>query len=104
MPDIAIAEANASQYSAIVFVGGWGATQYQFAFPGTYANAAYNATVYTGGILGDASNRFDDVVVAVRIRFSRRNISVLEGFHCHSIASRFRLSKFIVIPAARRWF
>ena len=30
------------------------------------------ATVYTGGVLGDASNRFDDVVVAVRIRFSRR--------------------------------
>jgi len=142
MPDIALAAANASQYSAIVFVGGWGASSYQFAFPGTYANAAYNstptirstvnslinafvaqdkyvtgvchgvsvlswsrvngqslvsnrvvttaqfssptntipgattyrwhseingATVYTGGVLGDASNRFDDVVVDGRI-------------------------------------
>ena len=26
---------------------------------------------------------------------------MLEGFHCHSIASRFRLSEFFVIPAAR---
>ncbi|MFM9966493.1 MAG: Calx-beta domain-containing protein [Planctomycetaceae bacterium] len=44
MPDIALADARAENYSAIVFVGGWGAAQYQFAFAGTYANAAYNGT------------------------------------------------------------
>jgi putative intracellular protease/amidase len=44
MPDIALADANATNYSAIVFVGGWGASQYQYAFPGTYNNAAYNST------------------------------------------------------------
>ncbi len=44
MPDIDLATARASNYSAIVFVGGWGASQYQYAFPGTYSNAAYNAT------------------------------------------------------------
>lgn len=44
MPDIDLASARATNYSAIVFVGGYGATQYQFAFPGTYANASYNAT------------------------------------------------------------
>ncbi len=44
MPDIALADARASDYSAIVFVGGWGAAQYQYAFSGTYNNAAYNAT------------------------------------------------------------
>ncbi len=44
MPDLTLADANASNYSAIVFVGGWGASQYQYAFSGTYANAAYNST------------------------------------------------------------
>lgn len=44
MPDIDLASARASNYSAIVFVGGWGASQYQYAFSGTYSNAAYNAT------------------------------------------------------------
>jgi putative intracellular protease/amidase len=42
MPDVAITDAGASDYSAIVFVGGWGASSYQYAFSGTYANAAYN--------------------------------------------------------------
>ncbi len=45
MPDIALADANASNYSAILFVGGWGASQYQYAFTGTYANSNYNGTV-----------------------------------------------------------
>ena len=44
MPDITLADANAANYSAIVFVGGWGASQYQYAFTGTYNNAAYNST------------------------------------------------------------
>lgn len=44
MPDIALSDVNAANYSAIVFVGGWGASQYQFAFTGTYQNAAYNST------------------------------------------------------------
>src|SRR5262245_24021009 len=41
-PDLAITRADAADYSAIVFVGGWGASSYQYAFSGTYANAAYN--------------------------------------------------------------
>ena len=44
MPDIDLATARATNYSAIVFVGGWGASQYQYAFTGTYTNAAYNGT------------------------------------------------------------
>lgn len=44
MPDVDLAAARASDYSAIVFVGGWGASQYQYAFEGIYSNAAYNAT------------------------------------------------------------
>jgi len=44
MPDIDLASARSADYSTIVFVGGWGASQYQFAFTGTYTNPAYNAT------------------------------------------------------------
>ncbi len=44
MPDIALADASASNYSAILFVGGWGASQYQYAFTGTYTNPNYNGT------------------------------------------------------------
>jgi putative intracellular protease/amidase len=40
-PERALAEARAEDHSAIVFVGGWGASSYQYAFSGTYANGAY---------------------------------------------------------------
>lgn len=42
MPDLAIADADASRYDAIMFSGGWGSSMYQYAFRGSYANAAYN--------------------------------------------------------------
>lgn len=50
-PDIALTDVDADQYSAIVFVGGWGASQYQYAYndpneDGTvdnfYSHGAYN--------------------------------------------------------------
>lgn len=41
-PDLAIAEADASRYDAILFSGGWGSSMYQFDFKGTYQNRAYN--------------------------------------------------------------
>lgn len=40
-PDVLLSRVSASQYSAIVFVGGWGASSYQYAFSGTYQNTAY---------------------------------------------------------------
>lgn len=40
-PDLALARASEARYSAIVFVGGWGASSYQYAFEGTYHNTAY---------------------------------------------------------------
>jgi putative intracellular protease/amidase len=39
--DRQLAAVSAADYSAIVFVGGWGASSYQYAFSGTYANVAY---------------------------------------------------------------
>ncbi len=41
-PDLALSDVDASRYSAIAFVGGWGASSYQFAFPGRYRNGGYN--------------------------------------------------------------
>lgn len=40
-PDVRLTDADAADYSAIVFVGGWGASSYQYAFEGTYGNAIY---------------------------------------------------------------
>jgi putative intracellular protease/amidase len=40
-PDLALSGVTTNDYSAIVFVGGWGASSYQYAFPGTYANIGY---------------------------------------------------------------
>lgn len=58
MPDIALMNANASNYSAIVFVGGWGASDYQYAFAGTYQNAAYNSTAAFKGTVNNLINSF----------------------------------------------
>lgn len=41
-PDLAIADADASRYDAMLFSGGWGSSMYQYAFQGTYQNQAYN--------------------------------------------------------------
>lgn len=40
-PDVALADVEADDYSAIVFVGGWGSASYQYDFPGTYSQPAY---------------------------------------------------------------
>lgn len=46
-PNLRVADAQASDYSAVVFVGGWGSSAYQYGFTGTYANAAYNGDTAT---------------------------------------------------------
>ena len=35
-PDLALSDVKAEDYSAIVFVGGWGSSMYQYDFPGDY--------------------------------------------------------------------
>lgn len=42
--DVTLAAAVAADYSAICFVGGWGAASYQFARTFSYSNAAYEST------------------------------------------------------------
>ena len=41
-PDVTLEKAKAEDYRTIVFIGGWGASMYQYAFPGKYATSAYN--------------------------------------------------------------
>jgi putative intracellular protease/amidase len=42
-PMRALASISANDHSAVVFVGGWGASSYQYAFSGTYENASYRS-------------------------------------------------------------
>lgn len=60
MPDLALADAHAGDYSSIVFVGGWGAASYQYAFEGTYNNGAYNSTEQLKTVVNDLINDFVD--------------------------------------------
>lgn len=43
LPDLSLAAANSADYDALVIVGGWGASSYQFAFDGTIDNPAWRA-------------------------------------------------------------
>ncbi|MCB1052054.1 MAG: DJ-1/PfpI family protein [Acidobacteria bacterium] len=56
-PDLALADVAAEDYSAIVFVGGWGSSQYQYAFEGNYLNVGYAGNAATkavvNGLIGD---------------------------------------------------
>ena len=58
-PDLALADVNADDYSAIVFVGGWGSSQYQYAFEGTYHNSAYRAQPGVGFEVNRLVKSFD---------------------------------------------
>jgi putative intracellular protease/amidase len=65
-PDLALSNVEASDYSAIVFVGGWGSSSYQYAFEGTYANSAYNGDLAAKAAVNGLINDFvaDEKVVA----------------------------------------
>jgi len=47
VPDIALADVDPSNYSAIVFVGGWGSSMYQYDFPGDYYDDWYDGDLTT---------------------------------------------------------
>lgn len=65
-PDLALRDAAASDYSAIVFVGGWGASSYQYAFEGTYHHLAYRPQPWIARDSNRLINEFlaDDKYVA----------------------------------------
>jgi putative intracellular protease/amidase len=59
-PDLTLAQVDAADYSAIVFVGGWGASMYQYAWPGDYANDHYDGNTATKAIVNDLIGDFVD--------------------------------------------
>ncbi len=58
MPDLALADAKASQYDAIMFSGGWGSSMYQYAFRGSYDKRAYNGNPQTKAVVNRLLNDF----------------------------------------------
>lgn len=59
-PDLTLSAVDADNYSAIVFVGGWGSSMYQYAFPGDYVNNAYDGDLGTKQIVNNLINDFLD--------------------------------------------
>ncbi len=60
IPDITLANVNPENYSAIAFVGGWGSSMYQYAFPGDYVDGLYDGDTSTKAIVNDLINDFID--------------------------------------------
>lgn len=58
MPDISLAEVRASDFDAVLFSGGWGASMYQYAFRGRYNNAVYNGDAKTKAEVNRIINEF----------------------------------------------
>ncbi|MBA2115547.1 DJ-1/PfpI family protein [Bremerella alba] len=87
-PDLALMEAEAENYSAIVFIGGWGSSSYQYGFEGTYNQNAYNSTEALKVAVNDLINDFvaqDKYVAAIChgvsvLAYARVDgVSLLEG-------------------------
>ena len=58
MPDLTVADADATRYDAIMFSGGWGSSMYQYAFEGSYGNRAYNGDKRTKAAVNKLLNDF----------------------------------------------
>ena len=59
-PNLPLSAVDASDYSAIVFVGGWGSSMYQYAIGGNYYDARYNGDAGTKVIVNNLINEFID--------------------------------------------
>ena len=59
-PDLALADVNPDDYSAILFVGGWGSSMYQYSFNGDYADDLYDGDLATKQLVNDLINEFVD--------------------------------------------
>lgn len=58
VPDIALEDVDAADYSAIAFVGGWGSSMYQYAFTGDYDNNLYDGDAGTKQVVNDLIGDF----------------------------------------------
>lgn len=59
-PALPLSAVEASDYSAIVFVGGWGSSMYQYAVNANYYEARYNGDPATKAIVNNLINDFVD--------------------------------------------
>ena len=57
-PDVALSDVKADDFQAIVFSGGWGSSQYQYAFRGSYSNREYNGNRQTKSVVNRLLNDF----------------------------------------------
>lgn len=67
-PDLRLDQVDSDDYSAIVFVGGWGSSMYQYAFQGDYQNDLYDGDLATKTVVNDLINQFaaqDKFVTAI---------------------------------------
>ncbi|MCA9065631.1 MAG: DJ-1/PfpI family protein, partial [Planctomycetaceae bacterium] len=67
-PDLALSDVSAADYSTIVFIGGYGAASYQYAFEGTYDNTAYQGDPEVKQVVNSLINDFveqDKYVAAI---------------------------------------
>lgn len=60
VPDLALADVEAANYSAIVFVGGWGSSMYQYDFNGVYSDPLYRGDIATKAKVNQLINDFVD--------------------------------------------
>jgi putative intracellular protease/amidase len=68
VPDLTLADVNPDDYSAILFVGGWGSSMYQYAFTGDYQDDHYDGDPATkqlvNNLIGEFQNQ-DKLVTAI---------------------------------------
>jgi putative intracellular protease/amidase len=65
-PDIALGTANAANYSAIAFVGGWGASRYQYAFNDPNFNGINDNSYFNSFYNGD-TNLNDGIIAPQKV-------------------------------------
>ena len=65
-PDIALADVDADDYSAIAFVGGWGSSIYQYAYNDPNLDGA-NDNFYSNGYYNGDANLSDGVIASQKI-------------------------------------
>ena len=67
-PELRLDAVHVDNYSAVVFVGGWGSSMYQYAFPGDYNDNLYDGNAATKTRVNNLINEFvaqDKYVTAV---------------------------------------
>ena len=88
-PDIALANVNSADYSAIVFVGGWGASMYQYAYNDPNMDGVTDNYYYNGNYNADPNLNDGQIAPQKVIVNNLINQFVASGKHvaaiCHGV-------------------